>query len=131
MPHRFTSDPDEVSARMKRIRGKGTKPEVALFTILSRGGFSFTPHERIAGVSVDAVLDERVVLFVDSPFWHLRDARLLDRLSPYWQMRLRRNRRRDRRQTRGLRAAGFTVVRLWADEVEEQRGDPTSAPGSR
>lgn len=106
---------------MRLIRGKDTKPEIALFEILERGGVPFEPHARVCGVSVDAVVAGNVLVFVDSPFWHLRDPADLDRLSDYWRMRLLRNRRRDRRQVRRLRAEGYTVLRIWADELGEAR----------
>lgn len=114
----FTSDPAEVSARMRLIRGKDTKPELALFNVLTEAGIEFQAHQRVAGVSVDAVVQGTVLVFVDSPFWHLRDVRELDRLSPYWQARLLRNRKRDRRQVRHLRTQGYTVIRFWADQIE-------------
>ena len=119
--HRFTNDPVEVSARMRLIRGKGTKPELELFSILSATGIPFQSHIRVSGVSVDAVVNGRVLLFVDSPFWHFRDTDELKRLSSYWQGRLRRNRKRDRRQSLRLRAEGFTVIRFWADKLDQKR----------
>jgi DNA mismatch endonuclease (patch repair protein) len=72
---------------------------------------------RVSGVNVDVVIGG-VLVFVDSPFWHLRDAAILDRLAPRWQEKLLRNRARDRKQTRQLRKQGFTVVRIWADELD-------------
>lgn len=117
MPHRFTNDPKEVSARMSRIRGKNTKPELALFDILDGQHVDYETHARVEGISVDALVEGRIAVFVDSPFWHLRDDAELSRLSPHWQQRLKTNRRRDARQTKRLRSAGYTVVRLWADEI--------------
>jgi DNA mismatch endonuclease (patch repair protein) len=114
---RFTSDAAEVSARMRLIKAKDTKPELALETMLLAAGIECSKHERVEGISVDLVIDDRVCVFVDSPFWHFRDASLLDRLNDYWQERLRRNRRRDRRQNRSLRHAGYCVIRLWSDQL--------------
>ncbi len=91
-------------------------PELALFAILDSAGLVAHRHERVAGIEVDALV-EHVAIFVDSPFWHLRDAALLGRLSPHWQERLLRNRRRDRRQSRKLRSLGYRVVRFWTDHL--------------
>lgn len=117
----FTSDPSEVSARMRLIRGKNTRAELALFSILSEAGIPFDPHVRIGRMQADARVYENLLLFVDSPFWHLRDRDELSRLSSYWRQRLLRNRRRDERQRRILRRLGFSVVRFWADEVSRPR----------
>ncbi len=113
----FTSSPSEVSARMRLIRGKNTKPELSLFSILKAAGIPYRAHVRIGRMEVDAVLNNRVLVFVDSPFWHLRQRSEARRLSPYWRQRLLRNKRRDDRQRRRLRKLGFSVIRLWADKI--------------
>jgi len=117
----FTNDPAEVSARMRLIRGKNTKAELALFSILSAAQIPFEQHVRIGRIEADAAVNGRILVFVDSPFWHLRSEEELGRLSPYWQQRLLGNRNRDERQRRKLRKLGYFVLRLWADEIDEQR----------
>ena len=77
----------------------------------------FLEQARVAGMAVDFLLDGGVAVFIDSPYWHLRDASTLNRLPPYWQGRLRANRRRDQRQNVALRRLGYSVVRVWADDV--------------
>jgi DNA mismatch endonuclease, patch repair protein len=114
---RFSSDPSSVSARMRRIHPQGTKPELRMAAVIDSSGFCFREQIRVAGVMVDFIIEGGVVLFVDSPFWHLRDIATLRRLTAYWQHRLLANRRRDRRQTAILRASGYTVLRVWADQV--------------
>jgi DNA mismatch endonuclease (patch repair protein) len=65
----------------------------------------------------------RVVVFCDGDFWHGRRRReRLDKLArganaPYWTAKIAANAARDRRTTRVLRAAGWTVVRLWETDV--------------
>ena len=120
MAHRFSNDPSEVSARMKLIKGSNTKPELYLFNVLNSARIRFRNHVRIHGISVDALISKRIVIFVDSPFWHLRNDEELGRMSPYWQMRLLRNRQRDRRQRRALRAHGYIVLRFWADRLTSE-----------
>lgn len=115
----FTSEPLEVSARMRLIRGKNTKPELALFAILAASGIPFKCHVRIGRIEADAMVNGNLLVFVDSPFWHLREPRELKRLSRYWKQRLLRNKRRDDRQRRQLRRLGFSVVRLWSDQIKQ------------
>jgi len=110
-----------VSARMRSIRGKDTKPELLLAAILREAGIPYRTQERVNGVIVDFVIGDHILVFVDSPFWHLRSPDLLDRLSPYWCSRLIRNRARDLRQARFLRRCGHIVVRIWSDDVEATR----------
>lgn len=118
---RFTGDPSAVSARMRLIHSTNTRPELKVFDLLTRADIAHQRHPRVMGIRVDAVIEPAVVLFVDSPFWHLRDPGTLRRMSEKWQRRLILNRRRDRRQVQVLRAAGYVVVRLWSDEIDEAR----------
>jgi DNA mismatch endonuclease (patch repair protein) len=121
MAHRFSSDPSEISARMRLIRSKNTKPEMLLFSILRAAGMKFRRHVRIQNIAVDVLIGKNIVVFVDSPFWHLRSFKDLSRMSPYWQQKLLKNWARDRRQERRLRRNGLCVVRLWADRLDSER----------
>jgi DNA mismatch endonuclease (patch repair protein) len=68
---------------------------------------------------------ERVALFVDGCFWHgcPRHTRIPKSRSEFWVPKLRRNRVRDRKVTRYLRARGWRVIRVW----ECALGKPRSA----
>jgi DNA mismatch endonuclease Vsr len=65
----------------------------------------------------------RVVIFIDSCFWHgcprhlRRPASNVD----YWQQKIRRNRARDRCVTAELKAGGWRVVRIWEHSVRNPR----------
>jgi DNA mismatch endonuclease Vsr len=106
---------------MRLIKAKRTKPELKLFAMLDQAGIRYKPHAIVAGITVDALVGDGVVLFVDSPFWHLRAKSELRRLSPYWQNRLVVNTQRDKRQTRLLRGESYVVLRFWADELVANR----------
>lgn len=72
----------------------------------------------------------KVAVFCDGDFWHGRRwERLRKKLArghnaAYWEAKILANRRRDRRNTRQLRKAGWTVVRLWETDVHK---DPVAA----
>lgn len=106
---------------MSRIRGRGTKPEKALEMALRECGLEFETHARDLPGRPDFVFrDERVAVFVDGDFWHgyrFADWRL--KLSEHWEAKIAANRQRDRRNTRELRAVGWTVVRIWEHEVTD------------
>ena len=62
----------------------------------------------------------RVVVFIDGDFWHgYGYDQWGKKLSPYWQMRIEKNMRRDRRNFRRLRRAGWKVLRVWEHQVNE------------
>jgi DNA mismatch endonuclease (patch repair protein) len=68
----------------------------------------------------------RLVVFCDGDFWHGRSLkRRLERLSAghnsaYWVEKIRGNVRRDRRNSRALRNAGWRVLRFWESDILRQ-----------
>ena len=58
---------------------------------------------------------ERVAVFVDGCFWHgcPRHGRTPKARVAFWTAKLARNAQRDRAVSRALRAAGWTVLRIW------------------
>ncbi len=57
----------------------------------------------------------RLAIFVDGCFWHgcPRCGHYPTTNRPFWRAKVERNRWRDRRNTRNLRAAGWRVLRVW------------------
>ncbi|MEL0082613.1 MAG: DNA mismatch endonuclease Vsr, partial [Gammaproteobacteria bacterium] len=63
--------PEHRSWNMSRIRGKDTKPEKRLRTLLHHAGFRFRLHDRSLPGSPDLVLPKyRTVVFVHGCYWH-------------------------------------------------------------
>jgi DNA mismatch endonuclease (patch repair protein) len=65
----------------------------------------------------------RLAVFVDGCFWH---ACPLHATKPrnnaaFWRKKLARNRARDRKVNRTLRAAGWRVLRIWEHELVRKR----------
>ena len=107
---------------MKANRSKDTSPELAIRSALHRRGFRFFTHRRpLAGLrcTADIVFSrKRVCVFVDGCFWHgCSEHRRIPRANAdYWVPKIQRNIERDRRNDEALRAAGWTVVRVWEHE---------------
>jgi DNA mismatch endonuclease (patch repair protein) len=112
--------PETRSAVMSRIRGKGTKPEVAVELALRGTNLQFEMHAADLPGRPDFVIREaRVAVFIDGDFWHGRnfaDWRL--KLSEKWETKIASNMARDRRNRRALRASGWTVIRIWEHQVK-------------
>ena len=69
----------------------------------------------------------RVAVFVDGCFWHgcPRHATRPQQNRAFWDAKLARNKARDREVTRGLKRAGWTVLRVWECALSVKR-----APGT-
>ena len=108
------------SALMSRIRGRDTGPEKSMRAILEEMGLEFSEQDRSLPGRPDFVLaDRRVVVLVDGDFWHgWRFDEWKGKLSSRWRAKIASNVRRDARNRRALRDAGWTVIRVWEHQLE-------------
>ena len=118
------------SNNMRAIRRRDTKPETELRSQLHRLGYRFRKDLRLdlpdRRVRPDIVFTrKRVAVFVDGCFWHCcpEHGRQPSVNGWYWQPKLQRNVKRDRAADDALRAAGWSVLRVWEHTpVEEATG---------
>lgn len=124
VPGRHRGDimsPDKRSALMSRIRGKNTTPEIAIASALREREIDFEIHARDLAGCPDIVLrNKRVAVFIDGSFWHGWRFPLWERkLTPHWRAKIAATRMRDQRNFRKLRRLGWTVLRIWEHQVEQ------------
>jgi DNA mismatch endonuclease (patch repair protein) len=108
----------------RRIRKTDSRAEVALRKELWRRGARYRKNARgLTGIPDLVFTSPRVVVFCDGDFWHGRGwnerKRRLQRgaNASYWISKIERNRARDRRVSRELKADGWVVMRLWESDV--------------
>lgn len=107
---------------MSRIRGKNTKPEIAVRQALHALGFRFRLHDRKLPGTPDIVLPRyRTVVLVHGCFWHqhagCKDAVMPKSNTAFWDAKLAANLERDERDVGRLKAAGWNVLVVWECEV--------------
>ena len=119
------------SALMAKVRGRGNATtEGVLAAILRAEGWSGWRRQQVVRghdaqgepfrVRPDFVFrSRRLAVFVDGCFWHgcPRHGTKPKGNAAFWRAKFRRNRERDRRDTRHLRRAGWQVLRLWEHEL--------------
>lgn len=122
MPDVFS--PEKRSAIMSRIRSKNTLPEVLVRGALRRLRLRFRAHPVNLPGKPDFVLPEfRVAILVHGCFWHghdCRDGRRPGSNRLYWNPKLEANTARDQRHARALRRLGWSIVRIWACQIEKR-----------
>ena len=109
---------------MKGNRRTDTKPETYLRSLLHAQGYRFRKDYRIdvgeRRVRPDIVFTkQKVAVFVDGCFWHVcpEHGRVPGgKNAAYWESKLSRNSKRDESDTEALKAAGWTVIRIWEHE---------------
>ncbi|MFL2905601.1 MAG: very short patch repair endonuclease [Limisphaerales bacterium] len=110
------------SEMMSHIRGKNTKPELAVRKFLHAQGFRFRLHYRKLPGKPDVVLPKhKTVIFVHGCFWH-RHKGCKFAYDPksrkvFWQKKFRENVERDKRNQKELRKQGWQVLVVWECEV--------------
>ena len=107
---------------MASIRSTDTKPEVTLRRALwELGARGWRCQWRGPGGRIDIAFTRwRVAVLVDGSFWHGHPSKWQpDRWKGYWDQKIKRNIARDIEQNLTLAKAGWTVIRVWDFEVEQ------------
>jgi DNA mismatch endonuclease, patch repair protein len=106
---------------MSTVRSRNTRLEEKLVAILLDAGLKgFTRYaDGLPGTPDVAFMDEKVVVFLDSCFWHgcPKHLRRPSSNTEYWQSKIDRNIRRDRRQRAALRRLGWSAIRVWEHDL--------------
>ncbi len=103
---------------MRAVKSRDTGPELRLASLLRGAGIRYRRDvASLPGRPDFVVRSARTVVFVHGCFWHGHDcprgARAPKQNAEYWQAKIARNRRRDRRVSRQLRKLGYSVWTVW------------------
>lgn len=106
---------------MSRVKTRDTAPELELRHALWAAGIrGWRLHPRqVPGRPDLAWLGRRIAVFVDGAFWHGHPDYYWGQSGKFWDEKIDRNRSRDEKVTRELLESGWTVLRIWDFEVEQ------------
>lgn len=110
------------SKLMRRVKGKNTRPEKAVRSVLHRLGFRFRLHRKDLPGRPDIVLPKyRAVVFVHGCYWHrhggCRRTTTPSARRAFWEEKFSANVERDRRNREALIGAGWRVLVVWECET--------------
>lgn len=110
---------------MSRVKGRDTKPELLVRSIVHRLGYRFRLHEKRLPGRPDVVLPRhRKVIFVHGCFWHghkgCRRAARPSTNREFWDKKLDGNIARDRANIGALRRAGWKVLVIWQCAMKDR-----------
>lgn len=111
--------PEQRSHCMSRIRGKNTKPEIALRKALWARGMRYRLRSRLLGRPDIVFPGQHIAIFVDGCFWHgcpEHGVRPKSN-SEFWKNKLATNAERDRQVNVRLVEHGWAVLRFWEHEI--------------
>jgi len=119
------------SRMMSGIRGRDTKPEKLIRSLLHAKGFRFRINRKDLPGRPDIVFPGRkAVIFVHGCFWHGHDCplfRLPGTRTEFWAAKIGKNRENDARVTQALLDAGWRVGIVWECAL---RGRGRDIPGA-
>lgn len=102
---------------MSRVKGKNTKPELRVRSLLHRAGFRFRLSSKEVPGKPDIVLPKyKAVILVHGCFWHGHDCYRFSwpkSNRAFWKKKIQGNRTRDARYLKELEAAGWRVCIVW------------------
>jgi DNA mismatch endonuclease (patch repair protein) len=109
---------------MQAIKGKNTKPEVALRKALFAQGLRYRLHDKRLPGRPDIVLPRfKTAVYVHGCFFHGHNCpafRWPATRPEFWRAKIEGNRARDERQLASMGAAGWKTVVVWECELRGQ-----------
>ncbi|MDE7064967.1 MAG: very short patch repair endonuclease, partial [Desulfovibrionaceae bacterium] len=109
---------------MAQVKGKDTKPEKLVRSLLHRMGFRFRLHVKKLPGCPDIVLPRyKAVIFVHGCFWHghegCKRAALPVTHRDFWAAKITGNKLRDERNIAELRILGYKILIIWQCEMKD------------
>jgi DNA mismatch endonuclease (patch repair protein) len=107
---------------MARIRSRDTSPELTLRRALhAAGARGWRCHaKQLPGKPDLAFTRWKLAVFVDGCFWHGHpDFFTPGKSGVYWDVKIARTKERDAQANAALAEAGWSVIRLWDFEIEQ------------
>lgn len=112
----------ERSAIMRAVHSENTTPELIIRRLVRALGLRYRLHAKDLAGRPDLVFPRlKKAIFVNGCFWHGHNcsaAHLPKTNVEYWIQKQSRNARRDKRNVRSLRAAGWSVLVVWECTVK-------------
>ena len=106
---------------MSRIKGKDTSLEVSVRSALHRKGLRFRKHLSYLPGKPDVVFTKaKVAVFVDGDYWHGYQFNAWEhKMSDFWKTKILKTQARDAKTDQQLQGMGWTVVRIWEHDLEQ------------
>lgn len=109
---------------MSRIRSAGNKDtELRLIQIFRANDITgWRRGSKLPGKPDFVFPKHKIAVFVDGCFWHgcPKHATQPKTNATFWQEKIARNKARDRKVNRLLRAKGWTVLRVWEHDLRKR-----------
>jgi DNA mismatch endonuclease (patch repair protein) len=107
---------------MSLVKTRDTSAETRVRSLVHGLGYRYALHKKgLPGKPDLAFVSRRKIVFVHGCFWHghgCRCGRLPKSKLSYWRPKIQANKRRDRRNCRALRTAGWRILVVWQCQIK-------------
>lgn len=119
--------PEDRQKTMRAVKGKGTKLEKSLFSMLAGMGLKGWKKNvsNIVGKPDIIFLDQKIAIFIDGCFWHgcpICQRKLPETNREYWKRKIARNVQLAKTHNQQLADEGWKVIRIWEHEMKNEAG---------
>lgn len=116
--------PEQRHKNMSAIKGKNTKPEMVIRSLVHKMGYRYRLHRKDLPGKPDMVFPKRKkVIFVHGCFWHIHSCQY-GQVKPktnadFWEQKRQSNVTRDIQNLEKLEQLGWQVFTIWECEVKD------------
>lgn len=119
----MSKTPEQITKNMKNVKSKDSQIEIALRKELWKRNLRYRKNvPTVFGKPDIAFIGKKIAVFVDSEFWHGYNWKTkqneIKSNRDFWILKIERNIQRDIEVTRRLESEGWTVIRIWGNEIK-------------
>lgn len=119
------------SRMMSNIKGRNTKPELLIRSLLHAQGFRFRIHRKDLPGKPDIVLPKyKAIIFIHGCFWHGHQNCRLFKLpasrTEFWEAKIYKNQENDWKAKDLLLNSGWRICIIWECVVRRSKKDPVA-----
>lgn len=119
------------SRMMSNIKGRNTKPELLIRSLLHAQGFRFRIHRKDLPGKPDIVLPKyKAIIFIHGCFWHGHQNCRLFKLpasrTEFWEAKISKNQENDLKAKDLLLNSGWRICTIWECAVRRSKKDPVT-----
>lgn len=119
------------SRMMANIKGKNTKPELLIRSLLHAQGFRFRIHRKDLPGKPDIVLPKyKAIIFIHGCFWHGHENCRLFKLpasrTEFWEAKIFKNQENDLKAKELLLNSGWRICTIWECAIRQSKKDPVA-----
>ena len=107
---------------MSSIRGKNTKPELAIRKILWSNGVRYRIHnKRILGTPDISIRKKKIAIFIDGCFWHGCEKCYKEpsNNTEFWKNKIQNNKDRRKKVKKTLKSNHWNALEFWEHEINK------------